>query len=300
MLFDPSSSSLPKRSSLPSIQGALTGAAWFWGEKDEIGRLNLLTPHRIANAAKLIQTGQVINLNLQVDLPSPPLFRRETFEHKIKFVSPQVFDDLYHCNTQSGSQWDGFRHVGHKYKDDYIWYNNLTRNEIQNTSRCGMQAWAEHGIVGRGVLIDFWSYAEKNRKTYDPNTTHRISVNEILDGWLKNYNGLDASARHILSNTAPTFVGVEQTEEMLDFLHDNYFSAVAGDTPAFEAWPSNQDWFCHQFLLSLWGVPIGEMWDLEKLAKTCKERKQYEFYFSSMPTNVPGGVGSYPNAMAIF
>jgi kynurenine formamidase len=110
----------------------------------------------------------------------------------------------------------------------------------------------------------------------------------IRSGWLENYHQMDSSARQTLSKTAPTFVGVEQTEEMLDFLHDNYFSAVAGDTPAFEAWPTNQDWFCHQFLLSLWGLPIGEMWDLEKLAETCKERNQYAFYFSSMPTNVHG------------
>jgi len=63
---------------------------------------------------------------------------------------------------------------------------------------------------------------------------------------------------------------------------------------------TNQDWYFHQYFLSCWGMPIGEMWDLEKLAETCKEREQYAFYFSSMPANVPGGVGSHPNAMAIF
>lgn len=159
-------------------------------------------------------------------------------------------------------------------------------------------------VVGRGVLIDYWSYA---KKAYDPNTTHKITVKDILEcakhqkvefqygdilmirsGWLDNYQKLDTAARETLSKASPTFVGVEQTEEMLDFLHDNYFSAVAGDAPAFEAWPTNQDWFCHQFLISLWGVPIGEMWDLEKLAATCKERGTYSFYFSSMPANVPG------------
>jgi kynurenine formamidase len=110
----------------------------------------------------------------------------------------------------------------------------------------------------------------------------------IRSGWLENYHKLDLAARNALSKAKPTFVGVEQTPGMLDFLHDNYFSAVAGDTPAFEAWPTNQDWFHHQYLLSCWGVPIGEMWDLEELAETCKQRNSYTFYFSSIPTNVYG------------
>jgi kynurenine formamidase len=158
--------------------------------------------------------------------------------------------------------------------------------------------------VGRGVLIDYWSYA---KKSYDPNTTHAITLKNLLEcakqqkiefqygdiliirsGWLDNYNKLDTKARETLPTVKPTFVGVEQTQEMLDFLHDNYFSAVVGDTPAFEAWPTNQDWFCHQYLISLWGSPIGEMWDLEKLAETCKQSGKYAFYFSSMPANVPG------------
>lgn len=196
----------------------------------------------------------------------------------------------------------------------------------------------QRDIVGRGVLIDYWTYATRNGRSYDPNTTQRITLEEVLEcaklqnisfqygdiliirsGWLQNYHKLGTAARQTLSTATPTFVGVEQSEEMLDFLHDNYFSAVAGDTPAFEAWPTNQNWSFHQFLLSCWGVPIGEMWDLEKLSEVCKERNQYAFYFSSMPANVPGkqqiiqylrprglltlkvgGVGSHPNAMAIF
>lgn len=318
MLFDAKSNSLTKRSELPDIPGAPKGAAWFWGKDDELGRLNLLTPERTAAASKLIKTGQVVNLNLPTNLPNPPVFRREAFQHTIKPLGQGGFDDLYNCNTQSGSQWDGFRHVGHENHGKTVFYNNTPRDEIlrPGSTRNGMQAWANHGIVGRGVLIDYWEFA---KKSYDPNTTHRITLKEILEiaklqniefkygdiliirsGWVDDYNKLDSEARETLAKAKPAFVGVEQTEEMLDFLHDNYFSAVAGDTPAFEAWPSNQDWLCHQFLLPLWGVPIGEMWDLEKLAETCKEQGIYEFYFSSIPTNVPGGVGSYPNALAIF
>lgn len=36
MKFDPNSNSLPKRSELPDIPGAPKGAAWFWGQDDEV------------------------------------------------------------------------------------------------------------------------------------------------------------------------------------------------------------------------------------------------------------------------
>lgn len=56
----------------------------------------------------------------------------------------------------------------------------------------------------------------------------------------------------------------------------------------------------HEYILALWGMPLGEMLDLERLAETCKERKRYTFFFSSTPANVPGGVSSHVNGQAIF
>lgn len=36
------------------------------------------------------------------------------------------------------------------------------------------------------------------------------------------------------------WAGLAQEERMLDWLHDCWFAAVAGDSPSFEAWPSNR------------------------------------------------------------
>lgn len=176
--------------------------------------------------------------------------------------------------------------------------------------------------VGRGVLIDYWSYAQKLGKTYDPNTTHAITLTDLLDcakeqgstfqygdillvrsGFIEHYNGLSTDARNAMKRESINdyqFVGVGQSEEMFDFIYDNYFAAVVGDQPAWEAWPPPPDNNHHTYCLPKWGLPIGEMWDLEKLAETCRKKSQWEFFISSSPTNVPGGVGSHPNAMAIF
>lgn len=56
----------------------------------------------------------------------------------------------------------------------------------------------------------------------------------------------------------------------------------------------------HDTLLGLWGTPIGELWDLEKLAEECKTQDRWTFFLTSAPLNIAGGVASPPNALAIF
>ena len=56
----------------------------------------------------------------------------------------------------------------------------------------------------------------------------------------------------------------------------------------------------HEVLLAGWGMPIGELFDLEKLAGYCKKVKRWSFFVTSEVCNVPGGVASPPNILAIF
>jgi hypothetical protein len=56
----------------------------------------------------------------------------------------------------------------------------------------------------------------------------------------------------------------------------------------------------HQYFLSLFGLNIGELWDLKALGEHCKKVGRYSFLLTSVPLNVPGGIGSPPNALAIF
>jgi len=58
--WDPNSTIFPTRKELPVIPGAPAEAAWVWGEEDYIGRLNLLTPTRVAAAAKEIKSGDIV------------------------------------------------------------------------------------------------------------------------------------------------------------------------------------------------------------------------------------------------
>lgn len=85
------------------------------------------------------------------------------------------------------------------------------------------------------------------------------------------------------------FGGLQQSPDVLRWIWDN-FSAVAGDQPSFETWPTQADWLLHEVLLGGWGCPIGELFDLEKLAEQCKREQRWSFFIASEPCNVPGGV----------
>jgi hypothetical protein len=57
--------------------------------------------------------------------------------------------------------------------------------------------------------------------------------------------------------------------------------------------------FAHAILLPMLGLPLGEMFFLDRLADDCAADGRYEFMFTSAPINLPRGVASPPNALAI-
>ena len=137
----------------------------------------------------------------------------------------------------------------------------------------------------------------------------------IRSGWKEAYDSKSdedrtkAATRHGSGKDGEDglrYAGVSQEEKILDWLHDSYFASVAGDAPSFEAWPTHEgkdmnefrtelhrltswlDYYLHEYILDLWGMPLGEMLDLEKLAQTCREKNRWFFFFSSAPANCPG------------
>lgn len=56
----------------------------------------------------------------------------------------------------------------------------------------------------------------------------------------------------------------------------------------------------HNYCLAGWGVPIGEMFDLERLAALCEKLNRWTFFITSSPLNHPRAVSTPPNIMALF
>ena len=145
----------PSFDSLPLKKDGPRGNAWgFFGTKDELGMLNRLTPENTTAAAKEIVRGTRISTDLALGQLQFPCFNRVSFEQKIHHKAPRfVNDDILTLNTQSSSQWDGFRHYGNYldfhahsngdltytgYQDAGVYFNGCTQEEIFNSSRNGI------------------------------------------------------------------------------------------------------------------------------------------------------------------
>jgi hypothetical protein len=55
----------------------------------------------------------------------------------------------------------------------------------------------------------------------------------------------------------------------------------------------------HYRLIALLGMPLGELFYLERLAADCADNGIYEGLFTSAPLNLLGGSGSPANALAV-
>ncbi|KAH8697925.1 hypothetical protein BGW36DRAFT_296655 [Talaromyces proteolyticus] len=317
-------SKIPRFDELPLREGDPPFSAWGLWKNPEYGSLNYLTEKTLLQAARNeIQTGQRVSLDLPLDLINPPLLGRKCFEREIINKAPRVInDDVITFNTQGSSQWDSFRHFAYQKQGKF--YNGVTQDDIHNdrSSTVGSSSlWAEGlgGIVGRGVLIDYHTWAGENGIQYNPLAAYPIPLNTVKliahengiefrsgdilflrTGFVKGYlqlNSTDREKQSIVSH----FPGLSQSRQTTEWLWERQFSAVAADSPAFENIPaSDPEYMLHPILLSGWGTPIGELFDLEALAQKCKELKRWSFFVTSAPLNYTGAVATPPNALAIF
>lgn len=298
------------------------GSSWgVFGETDEVGTLNLITPDLVRHAASLVRWGTVFSLNWRADLPSPPLLGRSTARRVEKDLEPGTDDYYDNYYPQSSSQWDALRHVGHP---DYGYYNGIELDDRRElgSSHLGIDRWAERGIAGRFVLIDIGRFRDRRGVPIPQDQSAVVTAAELDEalsdcqvalqrgdilmvrfGWIAWYEQLSVSRRERLSTAgmfpAPGLAAVERTAE---WLWDHGIAAVATDTPALESMPFDRTsvgGFLHYRLVTFLGMAVGELFDLEGLAEDCAANRVYEGLFVSAPMNYPGGSGSPSNALAI-
>jgi hypothetical protein len=104
----------PKFEDLPLDKNGPPGNAWgLFGENDQLGRLNLITPLTVKEAASEIQQGIRVSLDWPINKPVFPAFKRPKFQHQLISYAPRTInDEVLTFNTQCSTQWDGFRHYG--------------------------------------------------------------------------------------------------------------------------------------------------------------------------------------------
>jgi hypothetical protein len=309
-------------------------------KEEGLGRLVLLTPDVVASAAACIKTGRRTALNWDLTKLEIANFNRQPMQHHIvSLLGGSAFDDVYIFNPQQSSQWDGLRHFSAPFPTPdeplrRLFYGGVNASEIttRSNTRIGMQHWAREGICGRGVLLDYVAYAARRGIEYSTFSDHAISLSVLLEiaseqnvsfrrgdilfirigvtrEWDEKMTFADKQA--YARTETPQHAGVEGTEEMLRWIWNEGIVAVASDAISFEVYPPQKSYskssgpdvegfFLHEYLIAGWGMPVGELFDLERLSVICAEEERWEFFIASSPLNMPGGVSSPPNCVAIF
>jgi kynurenine formamidase len=279
-----------------------------FGASDERGNVNLIGTETVLRAARLIRTGEVIELG-RVLSPDMPMNATRQFHVHTKRTTVTPTSNRRGSNEelviteigQVGTQFDGFAHqtIG-----DSL-YNCFKMDDIASRagfSKLGIQNVG--AIVTRGVLIDV--AALKNVDTLPP--TYEVTVQDleqalarqkvalqrgdivlIHTGWGRLW-GKD-NAKYQATNPG---IGVTAAE----WLARQGPVVVGGDAAPVEVSPNPDPKLSlpiHQILLVVNGIHILENLKLDELAA----KRVYEFAFILAPLKLQGGTGSTVAPIAI-
>lgn len=324
---------IPTYAELLRRTDAPPGSSWrLFGDHDQLGTLNFLTPQTAVAAAALVRRGTVINLDYPLNTFVPSLAgTRPPTEHHMFSNNPNHRDDWVDSfYLQSTSQVDGLRHIRHP---RHGFYGGVADDRIDvGTPDLGIQLLAEKGLVGRGVLLDAVRYFAGIGEPIRPRTRRAITPAD-LDAMAEYFDVEPRSGDILLLRTgfAEGWLaatpeeraertggpGLIQSEEMLAWLWDHQIALTAADNGGLEVFPVEPDsgWvdpdepppargpshngMMHRPLIALLGMVIGELWKLDELAADCAADGRYEFLVTAKPLNLEGGVGSPPNALAV-
>lgn len=291
-----------------------------WGADDRIGTLNHITSERIAAAARLARAGRVIDLGLPVGSPGiqTGLGGRINPLHVMSMTPPDfgaradrmvVSDDMIVMPLQSVTQWDGLGHVGY---DDQL-YNGVPATTVgcmTGSTHFSIHQIAARGVVGRAVLLDVAALKGVERlaagqgigvadlEAAESRQSVRVEAGDILllrTGWMRHY---------LIDGNAPAYWNGEPGLELecAEWLHRREVAAVAADNWGVEAMPPNDTAYympLHCVLIRDMGMTLGELFDLEALARDCEADRRWEMFFCAAPLKVIGGVGTPITPVAI-
>lgn len=304
------SENLPSYDELPLIEGMDIRHAWdVFGADDTLGSINLLTDERVARAAELVKTGRRVSLDLPLDIPDPPLFGRQRFDHVVFALNRNEMDDrVDNFHLQGSTQWDALSHVRCR---EHGYWGGRTGDPTEGPNGLGIHHWVEHGIAGRGLLVDVAVDDPLGGEVIDVDAIeaaldrHRVVPEPgdiwcVRTGWPVAYRSLDAGERTAYADE-PRFAGLRGTEAMARFLWNHHPAAICCDNPAVEVVPGNPaDGSLHRRMIPALGTAFGEMFDFEILAETCRTTDRATFLFTAAPLHIPNALGSPGNALAIL
>ncbi len=281
-----------------------------WGDDDEMGALNLITPAKRRAALALATAGVSVSLSHNylteraLDATSPVGYEMLGPDGPGPFRSDR-YSFAYHGYAHS--HMDSLCHMMH----DGRMYNGYVRDDEVTAGGCAKLAIInfKQGIVTRGVLLDIARL--KGVDHLDPGTPIYV---EDLEAWEREAGvtvepgdilfvrngrwarraelgawetgresaGLHASVAPWLRERGVAMLGADGTNDVLP-------SGVDGVTQPI-----------HQLTIVAMGMPLFDNLDLEAVAAEAARQNRWEFLLVAAPLAMEAGTGSPLNPLAIF
>ena len=277
-----------------------------WGDDDQMGTLNLITPQIRKQAAELVKEGISVTLSMELDTESN-INNTQPFQHDLVRFGQWTMDTYsvsYHGYTHS--HLDAQRHIAH---DGKI-YNGYAEENIDQIGSGNMGVHhMKNGIFTRGVLVDIPLL--KGVSYLEPGTSITIAD---LEAWEKKSKITVQSGDVLLIRTGrwarEKEMGMWKFEENAAGLHASTAKwlkerdvAVLGSDGTADVLPSgceDQTHPLHQLVLIGLGMPLLDNLNLEDIAQVAANQNRWEFLLVVAPLRINGGTGSPVNPIATF
>lgn len=279
-----------------------------WGAGDERGAANLMKPEVVLRAARLIRTGEVIELGYPL-FEGMPFYGNRIFSQQLKRTNWPPGSNNRGSNEevvttelgQIGTQIDGF---GHQSIGNSL-YNCFTMDEVATRTgftRLGIEK--AGALITRGVLIDVAALqgAEMLGDQYE------ITAQDLQDALRRQKLTLEAGDAVIIYTGFGRLWGKDnvryyRTQPGLgvgaaEWLARQNPMIVGSDTCCVEVNPNpdpNLSSPVHQILLVAHGIYMIESLKLDELV----EKRIHEFAFIVQPLKLRGATGSSVAPVAV-
>ena len=294
------------------VEGYLRdGRNWQrWGANSAAGAINLITPQKRVDAAKLVARGRTVSLSRP--LPVAPAFNNprpiqhytHTLERPDDGGGAMDYIGIYQHGF-SVTHLDALCHVWDKHGS---WDGKDPNEEItfDGARYASIDVWRD-GIMTRGVLLNVPKHRGRPYVTFD-SPVHGWELEEIAaaqqvsiepgDAVLL-YSGLEAYNRDggQYGGDMNRIPGVHAS--CLPFIRDHDVALLCWDMTEMMPNGYGLPWSIHGVLFS-YGVALIDNALLEPLAQVCEEEGKYEFLFTVNPLVLIGGTGSPVNPVATF
>jgi len=271
-----------------------------WGQDDQMGAVNLITPAKRAAAAGLVKTGRTVSLSR----PFQPEqhFIRINDRGAGRWVV-DYYGFMYHGVTVT--HVDALCHI---WDQNGMWNGRDPAREIDtNGARFADITAFGNGLITRGVLLDVPRHRRGSHVTPDrPVDAAELEAIAKAQGVavepgdaLLVYSGRETFVREnaAYGSAADSRPGLHTS--CARFIRDRDVSILGWDMMDARPDKSGHPWPVHGVLYS-YGVVLLDNALLEPLAQACAEEQRYEFMFMALPLKVTRGTGSPVNPIALF